>query len=64
MLNQIKQLTAMSTRKKLGEAQEMGQHDEVIYKKNLEKINLFYAEIPFIPQMQYKNWTPKAPIFA
>ena len=24
-------------------------------KKNLEKINLFYAEMPFAPQMQYKN---------
>jgi len=27
-------------------------------RKNLEKINLFYAEMPFAPQMQYKNWTP------
>ena len=26
-------------------------------KKGLEKTNLFYTEMPFTPQMQYKDWT-------
>lgn len=60
MLNQTKRLTAKPTRKKMGQGVEWVLVEEP-NKKNLEKINLFYAEMPFAPQMQYKNWTPESP---